>query len=340
MDNSRFEEIKEKFFEGWNFLVKKSDEDDIAGMGRERIIVFIVAFILALCLWLMVNLSRDFNLNIELPIQLGTIPADKALVEELPETATVSVSGEGWTLINLYNNPPSINIDVNEEEVNLHDQVQQQMNVLASIEIQKVQPLILDVNLEDRTSKTVPVQSNVEVSFRDQYDFVDSSDINPDSVSLSGASSLLQDVEEWPTDSVHIEDVADNLSRSIPLQEPGELLQLSRDEVTYTATVAQYTEGEAKVNINTRNFPQGRLVSFSPTSITVKYDVPIDEYTELEDENPEDLFNVYVDYSQIVEDSSGFLTPQIEVSTDDYHIKVRSFQPRRIAYFMILGNQQ
>lgn len=335
METSKFEEIKEKFFKGWSSLVKKSDEDDIAGMGRERIIVFVVSLILALCLWLMVNLSRDFNLNIELPIQLGTVPADKALVEELPETATVSVTGEGWKLINLYNNPPDINIDVSDTEVNLHDQVQQQMNALASIDIQKVQPLILTVQLEDRISKTVPIRSNVEVSFRNQYGFVDSAEISPDSVSMSGAASLLQDIEEWPTDSVHIENVAENLSHPVPLQDSGELIELSRDEVIYNATVAQYTEGEAKVNISTRNFPQGRMVSFSPTSITVKFDIPIYEYAQIENEN---LFNAYVDYSQIVEDSSGFLTPQIEVSTDEYHIKIRSFQPRRIAYFMILGN--
>ena len=130
------------------------------------------------------------------------------------------------------------------------------------------------------------------------------------------------------------------MSRSVPLQQPGELLELSLDEVNYHAPVAQYTEGEAKVSVKTRNFPQGRMVSFSPSSITVKYDIPIEEYTELEDENPENLFNVYVDYSQIVEDSSGFLTPQIEVSTDEYHIKIRSFQPRRIAYFTILGSSE
>lgn len=335
METSKFDEIKDRFSEWWNFLVKKSDEDDIAGMGRERIIVFIVSLILALCLWLMVNLSRDFNLNIELPIQLATVPADKALVEDLPESATVSVSGEGWTLINLYNNPPSINIDVNDEEVNLHDQVQQQMNVLASVEIQKVQPLILNVQLEDRISKAVPVRPNIEVSFRNQFGFIDSAEVSPDSISISGAASLLQEINEWPTDSVHIEDVSGNLSRPVPLQEPGKLLELSQDEVSYNATVAQFTEGEAKVNINTRNFPQGRMVSFSPSTITVKYDIPIDEYNEIEGENP---INAYIDYSQIVEDSSGFLTPQIEVSTDDYHIKIRSFQPRRIAYFMILSN--
>lgn len=335
MDSSKFDEYKKKFFEGWNFLVQKSDEDDIAGVGRERIIVFIVSLILALCLWMMVNLSRDFNLNIELPIQLGTVPADMALAEDLPETATVSVSGEGWQLINFYNNPPSINIDVADEEVNLHDQVQQQMNALPNIGIQKVQPLILSVELEDRVSKKVPIRPNVEVSFINQYGFIDSTQINPDSVTVSGAVSLVQQIDEWATDSLHIDNVSEDISRTIPLQEPGELIQLSQNEVRYNAGVTQYTEGEVKVNVSTRNFPQGRMVSFNPTSITVKYDIPIEEYTEISDEVP---FDAYITYNQIMEDSTGFVIPQIEQSKNNYHIRIRSFQPRRVAYFMILDS--
>lgn len=304
-------------------------------MGRERIVVFVVALILALCLWLMVNLSREYNLNIDLPIAVGTVPQDKALAEDLPEQATVSVSGEGWKLINLYNNPPSIRVDVTKPEINVYDQVQQQMNMLPNITVQKVQPLILNVQLEERMSRRVPVRTRVELSFEEQYDLVSEPDIQPDSITVTGARSLVNDVTEWPTDSVHFKGVDGDLSRSVPLQKSGELINLSRQEVQYTARVSQFTEGEVKVDIQVRNMPVGQGVSFSPSSITVKYDVPLNEYAEVQKIDP---FNAYITYSQIQQDSSGFLTPQIETSTDQYHIAVRSFQPRRVAYFMILGN--
>lgn len=333
MERPNFELLKEKLIDGWDNLIKKSNEDDIAGMGRERIVVFVVSLVLALCLWMMVNLSVDYNLNVELPIQLGAVPAEQALINELPETATVSVSGEGWQLINLYNNPPSINIDVSDSDVNLYDQVQQQMNAFA-VNIQKVQPTILSVELEEQVSKKVPVRSLVEVSFEDQYDFIGTPELQPDSVTVNGAASLLENIEEWSTDSVHFENVSKDLSRAISLQRPDELVSLSQSQVVFNAPVAEYTEGEVKVNIYTRNLPQGRMISFSPLFLMVKYDVPIDEYAEVKDANP---FRAFVTYSQILEDSTGFVTPQIEQTTDDYHIKLRSFQPRRIAYFTVLG---
>ncbi|MGD8428634.1 MAG: CdaR family protein [Balneolaceae bacterium] len=333
MEISKFEQFKENFFAFWDNLLKKSDEEAIAGVGRERIVVFIVSFILALCLWLMVNLSRDYNLNVELPIRLGSVPQDKALVDKLPKMATVSVTGEGWKLINLYNNPPGINVDVRDTEVNLFDQVQQQMNAMPDISVQKVQPLILTLKLEDRLSKRVPVRSRVNLTFKGQYGLVGSENLQPDSITVSGASSLINGINDWPTDSVQFQDVSNNMSRVVKLKAPGELIDLSRNEVIYNAHVEQFTEGEAKVNIETRNLPEGRSVSFSPTAVTVKFDIPISEYTDIKNTHP---FRAFVRYTEIEEDSTGFVTPQIEQVADDFHIKMRTSQPRRVAYFIVL----
>lgn len=335
MDTSKIEEYKEKLLAGWESLLQKSNEDEIAGLGRERIIVFIVSLILALSLWLMVNLSRDYTLNIELPIEVGAVPAEKALVKELPSTATVSLTGEGWKLINLYNNPPTINIDVNNKKVDLFDQVQQQMGAMLNINIQRVQPQNLTVQLGDRISKKVPVRSAVNVNFSEQYGFLDSPTLNPDSITIDGAATLVEGIEEWSTDSIKINNIKKDISRTVPLKPPSELISLSQNEVGYEADVVEYTEGEIRANITTRNLPPGRMLSYSPLAITIKYDVPIEEYADVQDENP---FDVYVDYQQILEDSTGFVTPQVEEKNERYHIKLRAFQPRRVAYYIVLDN--
>lgn len=334
MESSKSKQFKERFIDAWDNISKSSDEDPPGDMGRERMVVFIVSLILALCLWLMVNLSRDYNLNIKLPVSLGAVPEDRALSENLPETATVSVMGEGWKLINIYNDPPVISVDVNDSDVNLFAQVQQQMNSLSNVSVQKVQPLILSLNLEERLTKRVPVRPNVRVSFEEQYGFIGSPDVHPDSITISGAASLVQDVEAWPTDSVHFSDVSQNLSRVVELKNENELISLSQNQVIYNASVAQFTEGEAKVDINTRNLPDERNINYSPNSILVKYDVPISEFSEVKDMK---IFNAFVTYRQILGDSTGFVTPQIEeVVKDEYHIKTRSFQPNRVAYFIVV----
>ncbi|HLR32255.1 MAG TPA: hypothetical protein VK074_07185, partial [Fodinibius sp.] len=196
------EKLKQNIAEAWSNIIQKSDEDEIADVGRERIVVFAVSLILAVCFWFMVNLSIDYNLNIELPLVTAGIPEDQALVQQPPETATVSISGEGWKLIRLYNNPPAINLNVTSSEVNLYDQVQRQINATSEVNVQKVQPLILTLDMEERVSKKVPVQPIFSLSFVQQYGFTEEPTVQPDSVTISGAASLIENITEWPTDSL------------------------------------------------------------------------------------------------------------------------------------------
>lgn len=335
MDGKKNSTWKERLSEFWAAISRSPDEDGMSEAGREKIIVFIVSFVLALCLWLMVNLSRDYNLNLNLPISIGNVPSDRALTEALPNFATVSVRGEGWKLINLYNNPPSISVDITQQEINLYDQVRQQMNVNPDITVQKVQPLILNVNLEARESKKVPVRSRVNVSFRDQYGYSSDPVLQPDSITIEGASTRLSTISYWETDSVYLSNIYTDISEEVLLKDPGTLLSISRNSVQYEAEVSQFTEGEVKITVNTRNLPRGRTVSYSPSSITVRYNVPIEEYARVRDANP---FVAYVDFSQIEQDTTGFVTPQIVQTIQNVELSIRSFQPREISYFMVLGN--
>lgn len=336
MERTPFENFKNNLTESWQNLVKRSDDDSMSGFGREKIAVFTISFILAFGLWLMVNLSRDFNLDINLPINVANVPPDQALREPLPETAIVGISGEGWKLLNIYNNPPPIDVSISDTEINLYDQVRQNMNALPDINVQKVQPLILSVNLEERVEKKVPVVSNIELSFQDQYGLLDSASFNPDSITVAGASSLVENISAWETDSLVISDISDDISRNVPLQKSEELISIDRSEVVFTVPVAQFTEGEVKVKINTQNLPATSNVSFSPSSITVRFDVPISNYADL---GGTDLFEVYVPYEDLMEDSTGFVRPHIELKEEvEYPINIRASQPNRVAYFMVLDS--
>ena len=270
LEKNKIEELKDRVLDLWNSVVKGEEEGNFEENNRGKIVVFTIAFVLSLCLWLMVNLSRDYNLNVNLPIQLGNMPEDRALTEELPDYANVSISGEGWKLINIYNNPPPIFVDVAETEINLFDQVREQMNANPDLNVQKVQPLILSLDMEEKISKKVPITSNVSVNFEDQYNFTGDPVFEPDSVVISGASSILQGIDAWETEEQELDDVDENIEATIGVRQPPRLVSVSPVEVTYRANVAQFTEGEARVAIQTRNMPANRSVSFSPSYITVR----------------------------------------------------------------------
>lgn len=336
MESDKIQQAKDRFQELWNSVVKGEEEGNFEENNRGKIVVFLIAFVLSLCLWLMVNLSRDYNLTVELPIQLGNMPGDRALTEELPDNATVSISGEGWKLINIYNNPPPIFVDVTESEVNLYDQVREQMNANPDLNVQKVQPLFLSLDMEEKISKKVPVVSNVDVTFEEQYGLKTMPVLEPDSVMLSGAASILGDLDRWETVEFEIEGVDEDILTDVALKEPETLLSITPTSVTYTAEVAQFTEGESRVMIETRNMPAGRSVSFSPSFLTVTYDVPIDQYAQVQNLNAP--FRAYITYSQIQQDTTGFVIPNVEqAASADYNLRLRNFQPSRVSYFTIVN---
>lgn len=162
------------FFEKFQLRIKRvftfgvppgGNEEDARAARRERVAVFVVAYIMAMSLWFIVNLNGDYNININVPIETGSIPDDMALIEDLPEFVQVEVTGDGWKLVNLFNNPPSVLVDITEGEVNLFDQVRQRFTVEQDVSVLKVQPFVVNIALEPKISKRIPIRLNTDIEF-------------------------------------------------------------------------------------------------------------------------------------------------------------------------------
>lgn len=335
MFNNLLENLKNRF----QWLSKLSgkpvsNDIDVRASRRERAVVSIVAFIMAMSLWFIVNLNSDYNININVPLELGTIPDDMALVEGLPEFIQVEVSGDGWKLINLYNNPPDVFIDVTEGEVNLFDQVRQRFSVEQDVSVLKVQPFIVNIGLEPKISKKVPIRLNTDISYMDRYGVVGIPSISPDSVMITGSASQVADLEEWIIpDTLALNEVRDDINQVIEIGASNPLLETSISEVTYFANISEFTESEITVYIRTQDLPRGKVINYNPSAVSIRFDVPLEQYTEIQNLRP---YEVYVPYDEILRDSTGFVTPDIELIATEYQIKLRSFQPKAVAYFSIV----
>jgi hypothetical protein len=308
------------------------DKEDIP--QSERIIVFIFAFMIALSMWLLVNLGRDFNLTLNLPVMHADPPEGRAFITEIPRNANTTVSGEGWKLISIYNNPPQVIVPVEEGTINVFEAVQASLSNFPDVSVSKVQPMIVNVNTEEKMEKRIPVRNDVTIETRRRFNVIGSISIIPDSVTVSGARSLIEPIGYWPTEARELDDVKENMDIEVQLRRAQSLIHLNTDKVRIKAEVAEFTEGEVRIPVVTRNLPVGRRVSYSPTVLTVRYDVPITQYNEASSVIP---FQAYVNYSTIVNDTTGYVTPQIEPDIEGLDVRLRSFQPRRVSYFNVVA---
>ena len=329
-----FEAIKEFFRHfGRSGLDTRSDEESSGYTGKERLLVFIISFILALGLWLMVNLSRNFNMGIEVPVNLQSIPSDTSLVEEVPDNVSLSLSGEGWKLISMYTQPPSININARDSSINLYEEVREQVSIMPEVDVVNVDPSFLELKFAPKVTKQVPVHINKEIEYRSRYGLVGEPTIKPDSITVIGAEPLVSRINAWSTKILELKDVDAQIKTTVELQQPSKLLKLSHTEVTYREQVSEYTEGELRTFIRTRNIPEDREVTYSPSVVTIKYDVPINEYVEAQETIP---FRAYVDFSEIEEDTTGYVKPNVVLNAKDLHLKLKSVTPRTVSYYNVL----
>ncbi len=312
-----------------------SDEEEVTFLRREKVIVFIGAYIMAVALWFIVNLSGSYSIDVNLPVEPGNVPEDMALTEELPKFVEAGVSGDGWQLLSLYNDPPTVVINIENEEVNLFDQVRQRLSYLQDVDISKVQPLMIRLDMEAKVSKKIPVVLNTDIEFQNRFGMIGEPVISPDSITITGATSRISDINEWVVgDTLRLREVRNDISTTIPLQDETGVISLSDSEISYEADISEFTEGETTVYIRTRGLPRGQNVTFNPASLTITYDVPIEQYADVEKVQP---YEAYVPYSEILEDSTGYVTPDVELVEKSYELRLRNFKPKAVAYFTVIN---
>lgn len=315
--------------------VKPGEEAKNSGLlSKENVLVFGGAYLVSLVLWFVVNLNGVFNVNLQVPIQLSSLPADKALSSNLPKFVSVDLTGEALELIRIYNNPPVIDINVEDRNVNLFNQIRQQFNTVQNVEVIKVEPISLVVSLEDKVSKKIPVIVPTNLKFQNRYGLISEPSLSPDSITISGAVSEVSKVDSWVLkDTLILTDIRNDIRVNLTLENENQLISLSNSSVNYSADVSEFTEGEINVYIRTRGLPRGENITYNPSSINIKYDVPIELYSSLQSQR---IYEAYVDYSEIRDDFTGFVSPNIELLTTQYNIRLRNFQPKAVAYFSVV----
>src|SRR5690606_11246860 len=119
---------------------------------REKVTVFIGSIIIALVMWFVVSLGKDLSMTVEFNLTVGQMPDDMALASDLPSVVSASVTGEGWRLLSLNNNPQTIAVDVNQEEILLADMIREKISA-TGVNVLSVQPPILRTVLEEQIGR-------------------------------------------------------------------------------------------------------------------------------------------------------------------------------------------
>ena len=182
-----------------------------------------MAFLFGIALWFFVMSTQDFQITMDVPVKLVRLPELLAVASKPPHTLPITVRGPAfdlirmrWNYMNKDSNAVSIIIDLQGAELGATRKHLDAKNFSAPSfpNVKFVEPsnqlLFLDLELDTRIERNIPVKSNVTFDPAPGYIMTNVPKISPEQIRVSGARDALTRIFEIPTDSVQFDSLTAN----------------------------------------------------------------------------------------------------------------------------------
>lgn len=264
-----------------------------------------ICILISVLLWFMLTLQETYTATLKLPTEV-LLPTGVALTELPPDNVQVQVRGAGFQLLQLRYNPPVVPIDGEREQVNTADV---QLGLPQDIIVESVSPRFFQLHKEERVRRRVPVRLRGEIETPDTHGLVADPRFVPDSVTVEGARSIVEQLDHWPTALLDLPVVRDSIAVRVPLADTlQKLVMVDTDEVILHVVARRFTEATREIDvIITGGVPSSqRVVVLDPSVVRVRYRVPLDQF-EASLVAPD--FFATVSYERIRADTTGRVRP-------------------------------
>ncbi len=147
--------------------------------------------------------------------------------------------------------------------------------------------------------KRVPVCPVHVLSFRPQYTALTTLEIEPDSVTVYGEPSHIDDITRINTEAIKVSDISAGIHGMAKLEHI-EGVRMSQDEVRYTMSAGRFVEIPVTVSVQPRNVPPGKTMMIYPSVATVTLRCIFPIASDLSEG-----VRVYVDYNDFISSLGG-----------------------------------
>ena len=297
---------------------------------RRTVAVFFSLFV-SFVLWFTFSMRETYAVLVEMPVEVRGVPRNQALVG-LPDRDTrVTVQGEGWDLLKLLRNPPSLPVSAEDETVDLEQAANEMTKLPPSVSIQSVVPAQIEIELEPRLVRKVPIQLKGQVETGEAFGIIGQPSLFPDSVRIGGARSIVRTIEAWPTEPLDRADVQKGFLAEVALSDTlSGLVQKDEQLTRVTVSVGRFTETERSVPVRVDGAPRGMSVRTIPNRITVRYVIPTSQFDQAE--QSEDFY-AFVPYADILRDTVGTVQAYLNIP-DDLSVRQPRMSTDRLEYFV------
>lgn len=289
---------------------------------------------IALVFWLLVKLSQTYRSEKSIILSFR-IPQDQAFAQAPPEDMVIEMEGTGWDLMFEFFASSSLRLQydlLDQKQISLsRNQLRSDIqDAFFSRDLQVVEINYdrLDLTLEEKITKKVPVVLKQSVEPASEHQLRRPPLVNPDSIRVTGPISMVNNLDNWATDSLILAKVKNNTQVTVRLSNAPPELQIQPLTVDVDVRVEQITQKSLFVPLQVVNASDS--VQIFPRQISVTCILGISLYDRITQQD----FGFQVDMATADADPS-YNTIPIELVRQPDSVRNIQFTPKAAKYFIV-----
>lgn len=307
---------------------------------KKDVIVFFVFLMISTSIWFFNALRNEYTYEYSFSIKLINVPDELLLISPQVQKLNVKVEGVGYSLIRqvISNRMSPISYDVSK----LHSSAKTQKSYLLSsdhydkilsqllvgVDLLKISPDTLFVQIEPKIKKQFPVKLNGELHLQKQYIQSDKIMFEPESVWVAGRQTVIDTMNFVYTTYQKFVDVNDTVKKNITL-EKYKSLEFSKEKVAITIPVEAFTEKSLTIPIELLDINDSLRIKFFPPDIKVTFRTALSKIDKI---NHKD-FEASID-EQIFMNDEMPKRLKVRLKYDSPDIKRLNFSPIYVDYLI------
>jgi len=297
---------------------------------RKKLNIFIASVIFAVILWGSISLSDIFYTNVDVKLTLTNLPSGYTTGSPLPEKIQLRVKGQGWRLVSINVGPEtefrvSVGGDSGIHNLNLYNYLESNRWLLSDVEIINILPDSIRFFVERIISKKLPVISGLELEFKPGYGLASNIVFKPDSVVVTGPFSFLKNMKEIKTTEKSLSPIDSRTETEVNLPRMNGF-NYSTNSIEVTLDIQRIVDKQFEnITVDVIDIPPRKEVVLLPNKIGLNVRGGIEILGKLKP----DQFRAFVRYQSLVQDTTGSVTPILEMPKN---VNLQYLKPDRLRY--------
>jgi YbbR domain-containing protein len=185
------------------------------------------SMVLATMLWITISSEANSEIGIVVPLEYRNVPAQLEITGDTTNTVEVRLRGPAALIkeVSLKNISAIVDLSKLPEGEKIVQLTQHNMRVPFGIEVVRVNPAQIRLNLEVTMSKKIPVTVRLEGEAAHGVEVV-GTNVEPATVEVQGPESKVRSLQAVPTAIVKIDGKKESFSQSVDLDLPDPMVRL------------------------------------------------------------------------------------------------------------------